>query len=154
MAKPAQKTIRIENRRARFEYELLDTFTAGMVLMGSEIKSIREGAAGLVDAYCLVVEGELWVKHLHIAPWRLGTHANHLETRDRKLLLKKNEQKKIDRALKDKGITLVPTLLFLNDSGLAKLDIALAKGKKLHDKRASLKEKDADRESQRAQDRD
>jgi SsrA-binding protein len=132
----------------------LDTFTAGMVLMGSEIKSIREGAAGLVDAYCLVVEGELWVKHLHIAPWRLGTHANHLETRDRKLLLKKNELKKIDRALKDKGITLVPTLLFLNDSGLAKLDIALAKGKKLHDKRASLKEKDADRESQRAQDRD
>jgi SsrA-binding protein len=125
-----------------------------MVLMGSEIKSIREGAAGLVDAYCLVVEGELWVKHLHIAPWRLGTHANHLETRDRKLLLKKNELKKIDRALKDKGITLVPTLLFLNDSGLAKLDIALAKGKKLHDKRASLKEKDADRESQRAQDRD
>jgi len=124
------------------------------VLMGSEIKSIREGAAGLVDAYCLVVEGELWVKHLHIAPWRLGTHANHLETRDRKLLLKKNELKKIDRALKDKGITLVPTLLFLNDSGLAKLDIALAKGKKLHDKRASLKEKDADRESQRAQDRD
>jgi SsrA-binding protein len=122
--------------------------------MGSEIKSIREGAAGLVDAYCLVVEGELWVKHLHIAPWRLGTHANHLETRDRKLLLKKNELKKIDRALKDKGITLVPTLLFLNDSGLAKLDIALAKGKKLHDKRASLKEKDADRESQRAQDRD
>jgi SsrA-binding protein len=153
MAKPAQKTIRIENRRARFEYELLDTFTAGMVLMGSEIKSIREGAAGLVDAYCMVVEGELWVKHLHIAPWRLGTHANHLETRDRKLLLKKNELKKIDRALKDKGITLVPTLLFLNDSGLAKLDIALAKGKKLHDKRASLKEKDADRESQRAQDR-
>ncbi len=153
MAKPAQKTIRIENRRARFEYELLDTFTAGMVLMGSEIKSIREGAAGLVDAYCLVVEGELWVKHLHIAPWRLGTHANHLETRDRKLLLKKNELKKIDRALKDKGITLVPTLLYLNDSGLAKLDIALAKGKKLHDKRASLKEKDADRESQRAQDR-
>ena len=154
MAKPAQKTIRIENRRARFEYELLDTFTAGMVLMGSEIKSIREGAAGLVDAYCLVVEGELWVKHLHIAPWRLGTHANHLEPRDRTLLLKKNELKKIDRALKDKGITLVPTLLFLNDSGLAKLDIALAKGKKLHDKRASLKEKDADRESQRAQDRD
>lgn len=153
MAKPAQKTIRIENRRARFEYEFLDTFTAGMVLMGSEIKSIREGAAGLVDAYCMVVEGELWVKHLHIAPWRLGTHANHLETRDRKLLLKKNELKKIDRALKDKGITLVPTLLFLNDSGLAKLDIALAKGKKLHDKRASLKEKDADRESQRAQDR-
>ena len=84
----------------------------------------------------------------------MGTHANHLETRDRKLLLKKNELKKIDRALKDKGITLVPTLLFLNDSGLAKLDIALAKGKKWHDKRASLKEKDADRESQRAQDRD
>lgn len=151
MAKPVQKTIRIENRRARFEYELIDSFTAGLVLMGSEIKSIREGAAGLVDSYCLVVDGELWVKHLHIAPWRLGTHVNHIETRDRKLLLKKNELKKIDRALKDKGITLVPTLLHLTDSGLAKLDIALARGKKLHDKRASLKEKDADRESKRIQ---
>lgn len=150
MAKPAQKTIRIENRRARFEYELIDSFTAGMVLMGSEIKSIREGAAGLVDAYCLIVNGELWVKHLHISPWRLGTHANHVETRDRKLLLKKNELKKIDRALKDKGITVVPLLLHLTEKGLAKLDIALARGKKLHDKRASLKEKDADRETKRA----
>ena len=118
--------------------------------MGSEIKSIREGAAGLVDAYCLIVSGELWVKRLHIAPWRLGTHANHVETRDRKLLLKKNELKKIDRALKDKGITVVPLLLHLSEKGLAKLDIALARGKKLHDKRASLKEKDADRETKRA----
>ncbi len=146
MAKSVQKSINIENKRARFDYEWLDTFTAGLVLMGTEIKSIREGAVGLVDSYALMVDGEVWVKCLHIAPWRLGTHTNHLALRDRKLLLKSTEIKKIDRALKDAGVTMVPLRLFLTERGLAKLEIALARGKKSHDKRESIKSKDIQRE--------
>lgn len=142
MKKPTKSAINIKNKRASFDYEFIDTFTAGIVLTGTEIKSIRLGKASLVDTYCFFSKGELWVKNMHIAEYFYGSYNNHVVRRDRKLLLQKKELKKLERGTKETGFTIVPIRLFINDHGLAKLVLALAKGKKQYDKRESLKEKD------------
>lgn len=141
--------VNIKNKRASFDYEFIDTYTAGIVLTGTEIKSIRLGKAGLVDTFCFFSRGELWVKNMHIAEYFYGSYNNHTARRDRKLLLSKKELAKLERAIKETGLTIVPTRLFINEKGLAKLVIALAKGKKQYDKRESLKEKDDKREMDR-----
>ncbi len=137
-----QNAINIKNKRASFDYEYIDTYTAGIVLTGTEIKSIRLGKASLVDTFCYFEKGEMWVKNMHIAEYFYGSYNNHTARRDRKLLLNKKELRKIERMVKETGNTIVPTRLFLNDRGLAKLNIAVAKGKKEYDKRQSLREKD------------
>lgn len=142
--------INIKNKRASFDYELLETFVSGIVLTGTEIKSIRLGKASLVDTFCVMNRGELWVKNLYIAEYFYGTYNNHESRRDRKLLLNKKELEKIERLSKDTGFTIIPTKLFINEKGLAKLVIAVAKGKKVYDKRQSIKEKDDRREMDRA----
>jgi SsrA-binding protein len=136
--------INIKNRQASFEYELIDKYTAGMVLQGTEIKSIREGKVNLQDGYCYFSNGELFVKGITISPYAQGTHYNHEGTRERKLLLKRSELRKLEGRV-EKGLTLVPTRLFISGRGLAKLEFALARGKKLHDKRDSIKDRDAKR---------
>jgi SsrA-binding protein len=141
--------IQIKNKRATFDYALLETFTAGIVLTGTEIKSIRLGKASLVDTYCIVERAELWVKNMYIAEYFYGTYNNHAARRDRKLLLTHKELKKIDAESKNTGFTIVPVRLFINEKGLAKLVIAIAKGKKEYDKRDSLKERDDKREMDR-----
>jgi SsrA-binding protein len=141
--------INIRNRQASFEYELLDKYVAGMVLTGTEIKSIREGKVNLQDGYCYFNHGEIFAKGINITPYAQGTHYNHEATRERKLLLKRSELKKLEGKMDEKGLTLVPTRLFLNERGLAKLEIALAKGKKLHDKRDSIRDREAKRELDR-----
>jgi SsrA-binding protein len=141
--------INIKNKKAAFEFFLLESFTAGMQLTGTEIKSLREGKANLTDAYCLFVDDELFIKNLHIAEYSFGSHYNHEPKRDRKLLLNKRELRKILTKTKEKGLTIIPTLLFINEKGLAKLEIAIAKGKKLYDKRETLKDKDTKREIDR-----
>src|SRR5688572_33428286 len=142
--------INIRNRQASFEYELLDKYVAGMVLTGTEIKSIREGKVNLQDGYCYFNQrGEIFVKGINITPYAQGTHYNHDATRERKLLLKRSEIKKLESKVEEKGYTLVPTRLFINERGLAKLEFAVARGKKLHDKRDSIKERDAKRELDR-----
>lgn len=138
----SQQTINIKNKRATFDYELIDTFTAGIVLTGTEIKSIRLGKASLVDTFCIFERNELWVRNMNITEYFYGTYNNHSVRRDRKLLLNKKELKKIERETKETGFTIVPTRLFINERGLAKLVIAIAKGKKMYDKRQSLREKD------------
>jgi SsrA-binding protein len=138
--------INIKNRRASFEYEFLDKYVAGMVLTGTEIKSIREGKVNLQDAFCVIHNEEIFARQMHISPYGQGTHYNHELTRERKLLLSKKEIRKLENKLKDVGLTIVPTRLFINDRGFAKLEIALAKGKKLHDKRESIKERDVKKE--------
>jgi len=143
------KNISIKNKKAGFEYFLLEKFTAGLVLTGTEIKSIREGKANITDAYCVVLEGELYVKNMHINEYTFGNYNNHEPKRDRKLLITKRELRKITGKLKDMGITIVPTLLFINEKGLAKLEIAVAKGKKLYDKRENIKQNDVRREMER-----
>lgn len=148
-----QPKVNIKNRRATFDYELLDHYTAGIVLCGTEIKSIREGKAALTDTFCTFSDGELWVRNMHISEYRLGTCYNHNATRERKLLLTRRELRKLQRAVKESGLTIVPTSLFINDKGFAKLDIALARGKKSYDKRDSLREKDDRREMERARKR-
>ncbi len=145
-----QPSINIKNKRATFDYELLETFTAGIVLTGTEIKSIRLGKASLVDTFCIIERGELWIRNMYIAEYFYGTYNNHAARRDRKLLLNKKELRKIDRSVKETGFTIVPTRLFVNDRGLAKLVIAVAKGKKSYDKRQSLREKDDKRQMDRA----
>lgn len=142
--------ILIRNKRASFDYELLDTYQAGIVLVGTEVKSIRLGKASLVDTFCFFNDGELWVKNMNISEYFYGTYNNHMPRRDRKLLLTKRELEKIRRQTKDTGFTIVPTKLFLNEKGLAKMEIAVAKGKKVYDKRESLKEKDDRRQMDRA----
>ncbi|KYG76043.1 MULTISPECIES: SsrA-binding protein SmpB [Roseivirga] len=142
-------SINIKNRRASYEYELIDKYVAGMQLMGTEIKSIREGKATLADAYCYFRNEELWVKQMHITPYAQGTHYNHDQTRERKLLLNKKELSKLLAKTEEKGMSIVPTRLFINERGFAKLEIALARGKKIHDKRDSIKEKDVKRDLQR-----
>ncbi|QIK59018.1 SsrA-binding protein [Dysgonomonas sp. HDW5A] len=137
-----QLNINIKNKRATFDYELLDTYTAGLVLTGTEIKSIRLGKASLVDTFCIFEKEALWVRNMNITEYFYGSYNNHVARRDRKLLLNKKELKKIQRSVKETGYTIVPTRLFLNDRGLAKLNIAVARGKKQYDKRQSLKEKD------------
>lgn len=140
--------INIRNRQATFEYEILDKYVAGIVLTGTEIKSIREGKANLQDGFCFINDGEIFVKGVNITPYAQGTHYNHEASRDRKLLLKRSEIARLENRL-DKGLTLVPLRLFINDRGYAKMEIALARGKKMHDKRESIREKDARRELDR-----
>lgn len=140
--------IQIKNRKASFEYHFLDTFIAGIVLTGTEIKSIREGKVNLQDAFCVFYGEELWVKQMHISPYTQASHYNHEMTRERKLLLTKKELKKL-LGKNEKGLTIIPTRLFINDRGLAKIEIALAKGKKLYDKREDIKDKDIKREMER-----
>src|SRR5688572_2496893 len=141
--------INIKNRQAGFEYELLDKYVAGMVLTGTEIKSIREGKANLQDGYCFLNNGELFVKGVNITPYAQGTHYNHEALRERKLLLKRSEIKKLEGKVEEKGLTIVPTRLFINERGIAKLEIAVAKGKKIHDKRDNIREREAKRELDR-----
>jgi SsrA-binding protein len=141
--------VHIENRRAKFDYQFLEKVVAGMVLTGTEIKSIREGKAALVDSYCYFRNGELYIKNLNITPYSEGTHYNHEPNRERKLLLSKAEIRRFDKKLKDQGLTIVPVKLFIAESGYAKLEIALAKGKKEFDKRESIKKRDTEREINR-----
>lgn len=138
--------INIENRRARFDYQFLENFTAGIVLQGTEIKSIREGKAGLSDSYCYFKGGELYVRNMHISEYSEASFKNHEPLRERKLLLSKIELRKLEGKLKDQGLTIIPVRLFLSDKGFAKLEIALAKGKKQFDKREDIKKKDIERE--------
>lgn len=141
-----QKNIAIKNKRARFEYEILDTYTAGIVLAGSEIKSIRQGKATITDSFCEFNDnGELFVINMHIDEYAHASHFNHMAKAARKLLLNASELKKLQRDVTASGLTIVPLLLFINERGRAKLKIALAKGKKTYDKRASIKERDIKR---------
>lgn len=142
-------TVNIENRRARFDYQFLDTFTAGLVLKGTEIKSIREGKAGLADSYCYFKNDELFVKNFHITEYADASFYQHAPLRERKLLLSRQELNKLIRKVKDSGLTIVPVKLFISDKGYAKLNIALAKGKKAFDKRDDIKKKDIEREMNR-----
>lgn len=142
--------VNIRNKKASFEYFFVETFTAGMVLTGTEIKSIRLGKASLVDSYCYIHNGEIWVKGMNISPYFFGSYNNHEAKRDRKLLLTKREIHKLQEATKQVGFTIVPTLVFIDAKGRAKVDIALAKGKKEYDKRQTLKEKEDRREMDRA----
>ena len=142
--------IQIKNKKASFEYFFIEELTAGIVLTGTEIKSIRLGKASLVDTYCIIVNGELWVKGMNISTYFYGSYNNHVAKRDRKLLLTKREIRKLQSATKQTGYTIVPTLLFIDGHGRAKLDIALCKGKKQYDKRQTLKEKEDRREMDRA----
>ena len=139
----------IKNRSAYFEYFIDAKYEAGMVLRGTEVKSLRAGRASFNDSYCLVHKGEVWLKSLHIAEYSHGTVNNHEPLRDRKLLLQKREIKRIDAKLKEKGYTLIPLRIFLNEKNLVKVEIGLAKGKKLHDKRESIKKRETDREIKR-----
>lgn len=142
--------INIKNKRASFDYELLDTYTAGIVLTGTEIKSIRLGKASLVDTFCFFNNGELWVKNMYIAEYFYGTYNNHNARRDRKLLLTAKELQKIQRLTKEAGYSVIPTKIFINDKGLAKVVVAVAKGKKAYDKRESIKEREDKRMMDRA----
>ena len=142
-------SINIKNKKASFEYEFIETYVAGIQLTGTEIKSIRKGKASIGEAYCYFARNELWVKNMHIAEYSFGSHFNHETRRERKLLLQKRELKKLQRKIKDKGLTIIPVRLFLTDKGWAKMKIALARGKKIHDKRASIKEKDMKRDMER-----
>lgn len=148
------KNIVIKNKRATFDYELLEKFTAGIVLVGTEIKSIRIGKASLAESYCRLINGEMWLLNMHIAEYFYGSYNNHEIRRDRKLLLNKKELKKIERKTKETGLTIIPTRLFFNERGLAKVRIALAKGKKQYDKRQTLREKDDKRQLDRVKKRD
>lgn len=145
-AKGHINTINIKNKRASFEYTFLDKYVAGMQLTGTEIKSIRLGKANISDAYCVFVKDELYVRNMQIEEYAKSTYFNHEPKRDRKLLLNKHELKKLAGKLKDQGLTVIPTRLFINDNGYAKLEIALAQGKKLYDKREDIKKRDTQRE--------
>jgi SsrA-binding protein len=139
----------IKNKKASFDYEFVETFTAGIALTGTEIKSLRAGKASLVDSYCVIIRNELWTKNMYIAEYFYGTYNNHEARRDRKLLLNRKELNKIEHLSTNTGFTVIPTKLFINEKGMAKLVIAVAKGKKAYDKRQSLKEKDDKREMDR-----
>jgi len=147
-----EQAISIKNKRASFEYFLLQEFTAGIQLTGTEIKSIRDGKASIADAYCSFKGSELFVINMHISEYSLGTIYNHEPKRERKLLLTKRELHKLLVKVKERGLTIIPVLLFINENGLAKLNIALAKGKHSYDKRETLKQKDIKREIDRARD--
>jgi SsrA-binding protein len=142
--------INIKNKKAKFEYEFLEKFTAGLQLYGTEIKSIRAGKASIVEGYCYVHNGEVFIKNMYISEYEQGSYNNHEPRRDRKLLLNRKEIDKLIKKKKDVGLTIVPLSLFINGKGYAKIDIALARGKKLHDKRHDLKDKDAKRSMDRA----
>ena len=143
-------SISISNRKARFEYEFLEVFTAGIQLLGTEIKSLRAGNANLAEAYCYVQKSEVWITGMYIAEYQYGSYMNHDPKRLRKLLLNKKEINKISSAIQNVGITIVPSKLYITEKGWAKIDIALAKGKKIHDKREDLKQKDDKRQMDRA----
>lgn len=145
-----KKQIEIINRKAAYEYEFLDELTAGIQLMGTEIKSIRSGNVNMRDAYCVFKKGELWLRSMFIAEYKQGNQFNHEERRTRKLLLKKREIRKWEKKVKEKGFTIVPYRLHVNERGFAKIDIVLAQGKKVHDKRESIKRKDNKRALERA----
>lgn len=136
------KDINIKNKKARFDYEISDTYIAGIVLTGTEIKSIRDGRASLVDTYCLVENGEVWVKNMNISEYFYGSYNNHVAKRDRKLLLNKKEIAKLQKAAEDPGFTIVPLKVFINDRGLAKIQIGVGRGKKQYDKRQSIRERE------------
>ena len=142
--------MQIKNKKAGFEYFFIEEYTAGIVLTGTEIKSIRLGKASLVDTYCTIINGELWVKGMNVAPYFYGSYNNHAQKRDRKLLLTKREIQRLASATKQTGYTIVPLLVFIDEKGRAKMDIALCKGKKEFDKRQTLKEKEDRREMDRA----
>ncbi|MCP3928046.1 MAG: SsrA-binding protein SmpB [Bacteroidetes bacterium] len=149
MAEKKKYTVEIINRRAGFEYHFLENFEVGLVLQGTEIKSIRKSNANLRDAYCVFQQGELYVKSLFISEYKFGNYFNHETRRDRKLLLKRRELRKIEKKVKQRGYTVVPFRLFINERGFAKLEIALAQGKKSYDKRESIKARDNKRELDR-----
>ena len=134
--------VNIKNRRATFDYEIIETFTAGIVLTGTEIKSIRQGKCGLTDTYCMVINAEVWVKNMYIAEYSYGSYNNHTTHRDRKLLLNRKEIRRIAKENMQPGNSIVPLRLFINERGLAKLVIAIARGKKQYDKRQSIKERE------------
>lgn len=142
--------VQIKNRKAAFEYFFIEEFTAGIVLTGTEIKSIRAGKASLVDTYCTIIRGEMWVKGMSVSPYFYGSYNNHEQKRDRKLLLTRREISRLESATKQTGYTIVPTLVWIDANGRAKMDIALCKGKKAYDKRQTLKEKEDRREMDRA----
>ena len=142
MPKKNTADINIKNRKAEYEYYLVSSFTAGIVLTGTEIKSIRAGKVNLTDSYCSFINGELWAHNIHISEYANGSYNNHEPKRDRKLLLNRKELKKLQSKLNDRGTTIIPTRMWINENGYAKLDIALARGKKMFDKRDSIKEKD------------
>lgn len=144
-----KQQIRIKNKKAEFEYFILQKYTAGIVLTGTEIKSIRQGKANLTDSYCRFLNGELWVSNMHIAEYSHGGHYNHDPKADRKLLLSKKELRKLEWKVNEKGTTIIPLVLWMNEKGYAKLDIALAKGKRQYDKRETIKDRDNDREMQK-----
>ncbi|GMQ29282.1 SsrA-binding protein SmpB [Algoriphagus confluentis] len=144
-----EKSVNIKNKKASFEFEFIDTYVAGLMLTGTEIKSIREAKVSLTEAYCVFHEGELFIRQMHIAPYSMAASYNHEAVRERKLLLNKKELEKLETKSSEKGLAIIPVRIFINDRGKAKLEIALARGKKLHDKRQDLKEKDAKRELQR-----
>lgn len=142
--------IQIKNKRAEFDFLLLDQYTAGIVLTGTEIKSIRQGKASLVETFCYIRNGEVWVKNMYVALYEQGSYNNHVERRERKLLLNKKEIRNLQEDTKSPGFTIVPVRIFINEKGLAKMVIALARGKKEYDKRQSLKAKEDRREMDRA----
>ena len=144
------KAVNIQNKRAKFEYNLLDKYVAGLQLSGTEIKSIRNSKANLNDSFCSFKGNELFIVGMHINEYEFGNYANHQPKRDRKLLLNRQELDKISKKLKDVGLTIVPIRLFINDKGWAKIEIAVAKGKKLHDKRNTIKDRDIKRDIDRA----
>jgi len=145
----ASPSINIKNKKATFQYELIDKYTAGIQLTGTEIKSIRAGRASLVDSYCSFYDNELWVKSMHISEYTFGSYNNHEPKRERKLLLNRKELKKLNKKIKERGFSIIPIRLFIDDRGYAKLEIALARGKNTYDKRQSLKQKDMKREIDR-----
>ena len=144
------KNVNIRNKRATFDYEIIEEYIAGIVLVGTEIKSLRLGKASLVDSYCYFERNELWIRNVNIAEYTWGTCNNHVPKRDRKLLLNRKELNKLQRSLQDRGLTVVGLRIFLNDRGLAKVAIGLARGRKSYDKREYLKENDAKREMDKA----
>ena len=143
------KDINIQNKKARFNYEIGDTYTAGIVLTGTEIKSIRDGKASLVDSYCLIENGEVWVKQMNVSEYFYGSYNNHVARRDRKLLLNGKEIAKLQKASENPGFTIVPLRVFINDRGLAKMVIGVGRGKKEYDKRQTLRERDDKRQLDR-----
>ena len=144
-----ENNVRFSNKKAHFLYEIIETFNAGIQLLGTEIKSIRNGKANLTDTYCIFEKGELYVKNMYIAEYEYGTHYNHTPRGDRKLLLKRRELNRLEKKIKEKGFTIVPITMYINERGLAKMTIGLARGKKLFDKREDIKLKDTKRELDR-----
>ncbi len=142
--------IEVKNKKARFEFELLEDYNAGIMLTGTEMKSIRNGKASIMESFCVIMKGELFIRNMYIAEYENGSYNNHLPRRDRKLLLNRTELRKLEKKLKDKGLTIVPSLLYVNEKNLAKVRIHLARGKKLHDKRGDMKDRDSKREMDRA----